>query len=297
MDRPLFSLELTHPLRLVCLAALPILSYYFYRSLVDFPRWQRGLSLAIRSLVVLLLVLSMAGLTLVRPTKEQFILFAVDQSASIGAESAAATEKFLSEAIAQAGSHKFAVLPFAKEPSTLRSTPAPTRSVSEGPPENAAPAQPDAASQGTNIEAALEAALASLPPGYVPSVVLVSDGNETAGDALKAALRGGVPISTLPLPTRTEPEVHISSVNLPAQVRQGEPFYVEVVIDANHDDEGLVEVFKGSLKLDTGEAKKQKIVKGENRFRFRQTVDTERLVEFSVRVEGFQDTLLDNNEA
>ena len=39
----------------------------------------------------------------------------------------------------------------------------------------------DRSSEGTNIEAAIETAAALLPPGYVPSIVLVSDGNETAG--------------------------------------------------------------------------------------------------------------------
>ena len=37
-----FAIELTHPLRLICLAVIPVLLYYFWRSLVDFPRWQRA---------------------------------------------------------------------------------------------------------------------------------------------------------------------------------------------------------------------------------------------------------------
>ena len=36
-------------------------------------------------------------------------------------------------------------------------------------------------------------------------------------------------VSTVPLPTRTDPEVQVSAVNVPAQVQQGEPFNVEVV--------------------------------------------------------------------
>ena len=57
MNGSWLTLELTHPWRLVCLAAVPVLVYYFYRSLVDFPRWQRGVSLAIRSVIVVLLVI------------------------------------------------------------------------------------------------------------------------------------------------------------------------------------------------------------------------------------------------
>src|SRR5262249_2748024 len=113
MDTSRLALELTHPVRLVCLAGVPVLLYYFYRSLVDFPRWQRRLSLAVRTVIVTLLVLALAGLTLLRPTSEQFVVFAVDRSISIGEESTQAADRFLDEALTKAGSHKFAILPFA----------------------------------------------------------------------------------------------------------------------------------------------------------------------------------------
>ena len=103
-----------------------------------------------------------------------------------------------------------------------------------------------------------------------------------------------MPVSTVPLPVRTEPEVQVSAVNVPAQVREGEPFYVEVVIDSNHDDEGDVEVYRGPHKV---VAEKVKVKTGENRFRFRQQVSSERMAEFTARINGFKDKLLDNNTA
>src|SRR5438270_924858 len=123
------------------------------------------------------------------------------------------------------------------------------------------------APQGTNIAAALEVATASIPPSYVPDIVLLSDGNQTVGDAVRAALRGGVPVHTVPLTTRGDPEVQLAAVYVPAQVREGEPFYVEVVVNSNHDDEGEVEVYRGAHKVvsETG-----KVKTGETRFRFRQ---------------------------
>src|SRR5437762_1514581 len=265
MNPTSLALELTHPVRLVCLAAVPVLLYYFYRSLVDFPRWQRSVSLAVRTVIVVLLVLALAGLTLLRPTTEQFVVLAVDRSTSVGEESTHAAAAFLDEALAKAEGNKFAILPFAKEPGQLTLTRSVSegsgtqaRSVSEGHTQarsasegNASSTieQPNAAHQGTNIEAALEAAIASLPPGYVPGIVLLSDGNETLGDGLKASLKAGLPISTVPLATRNEPEVQVAGVTLPAQVRQGEPFYVEVAINSNHDDEGIVTVYRGAHEV------------------------------------------------
>src|SRR5258706_2602627 len=103
-----WSLELTHPLRLLGLLGAVVLFYYFYWSLTDFPRWQKRTSLAIRSVILLLLVLALAGLTLSRPTSEQFVVFAVDQSLSVGKESQEETRKFLDEAAAKAGRTKVA---------------------------------------------------------------------------------------------------------------------------------------------------------------------------------------------
>ena len=79
-------LELTYPLFLLGLLVLPILGWYYLRGLTDFAKWQRLLSLAVRAAVVTLLVLALSGLTLLSPTREQFVVFAIDESQSVGEE-------------------------------------------------------------------------------------------------------------------------------------------------------------------------------------------------------------------
>lgn len=273
-----FQLELTHPIMLLGLLALPFLAYYFYRSLVDFALWQRILSLVSRSLVVILIVLALAGLTLMQPTHEQYVVFVRDRSESIGPDAQKLADQFLDYALASTGGNRAAFLDFAGQPGLVHA--------------ERGKDSPQLDVRGTNIAASLEAAAGSIPPGYVPHIVLLSDGNQTLGDAVKAALRAGVPISTVPLPARTEPEVQVAAVNVPAQVREGEPFYVEVIVDSNHDDEGTIEVFRGAHKV---VSEQKKLKKGENRFRFRQSITQERLAQYTVKIRGFQDALLDNN--
>ena len=65
--------------------------------------------------------------------------------------------------------------------------------------------------------------------------MLFTDGNQTAGDALAAARAAGVPISTVPLPG-PEPEVYVAAVDVPAHVRQAEPFEIGVTVRSTHDD-------------------------------------------------------------
>jgi Ca-activated chloride channel homolog len=275
------NIELTHPVLLAGLLAIGALVFYFYRSLVDLPRAQRVVSLASRIVIVGLLVLALAGLTLYQPTREQFVIFALDRSLSVGEESRRATEKFLDQALASQGNNRVAYLDFAAQPGVVH-----TERTEKS---------PELDDKGTDLAAAIEAAAGAIPPSYVPHIVLLSDGNQTSGDALKAALRAGIPVSVVPLKTREDPEVQVSAVEVPAQVREGEPFNVEVVIDTNHDDEGTVEIYRGPHKV---LSERHRLKTGENRFRFRQSLTQDRLAIYTAKIRGLQrDTLLDNNTA
>ena len=313
------QLELTRPWWLLGLAVLPGLVYYFYRSLVDLARWQRVLSLLLRGALVFLMILALGGLSLIRPTRELFVVFAVDRSESIGEPGNKAADDYVAKAAAHAGPNRFAVLPFAATPGRLRdgaevikerekAAAEPAASKSPGDSKPAAPAialpggpppePPDARGldrKGTDVAAALEVAAAAIPPFYVPRIVLISDGNPTLGDALKtaASMRGKVEVLATPLPGRTDPEVQLSSVSAPAQVLQGEPFQVEVLVNSNHADEaGRIEVYRGDIKV-ADQAVKLKA--GENRIVLKQTIDAGGLTPVTARLKGYRDTLLDNN--
>ncbi len=320
----IYPFEFTRPWILIAwLPILVVLVYYFVRSLSDFPKRQRIISLIVRSFLTLLLVLSLSGFTWLHRIDEQFVVFVADQSQSIGEEAALQATEFLKEAGEKKGKHRIAYLPFAavvgsvqeepivygKSPSILRGVRGDGKDLSDGKDvKRESLSQVGAESEsltvklpgmvhpsrdGTLLSSAIDAAAGFIPPGYVPQIVLLSDGNETAGDALSAAARSRVPISTVPLPTRSEPEVQVAEVHVPAEVREGEPFFVEVSIQSNHDDEGLIEVFRGDHKVIS---ETRPIKTGSNMFRFQQSIERDRLAAFSVRISGLkQDTLLDNN--
>src|SRR5688572_14006584 len=198
------NVELTQPWFLLGLFALPVLGWYFLRGLTDFARWQRALSLAARTGVVVLLVLALCGISWLKPAKDKYVVFAVDESLSVGDEARREVEKYLDEATAARGRHQVAFVKFGAEPGVVTTNRHAPQTIK---------------AEGTNIAAALEVATASIPPSYVPNIVVLSDGNQTVGDAVRAALRGGVPVSTVPLSTRGDPEVQLAAVYVPAQVR------------------------------------------------------------------------------
>lgn len=301
MTASFLSLEFTRPWLLLLLIPALLMVYLFFRvSLTDFSKSQRWISLIARSIMLASVVLAIAGLHWLRTTKEPFFVVLSDESQSISDEGSAATKSFVGALQSQPGTHRIAVLPFAATPGSIMD--AQTWLLSK--PNNAQEPnltsnslQPDPAESSyrrdTDIAAALQSASGYMPPGYVPHIVMLTDGNETLGDALSVAGQSPIPISTVPVPSPTAPEVQVAEVNVPAEVREGEPFMVEVVIQSNHDDEGLVEVYRGDHKV---LSERKKIQAGENRFRFQQSVDRERLAVFQARVsELTNDTLLENN--
>ncbi len=324
----MIPLEMTQPTWLWVLVPIALLiGGYFVRSLSDFPLRQRQVSLAIRLVLLTCIVLSLCGLAWISKTNEQCVVLLIDESQSVGDEGKSQVETFLKELQPHRDRHQAFVLPFASEPQLpveLSEWLAKAKSLSQkgsdpleasrfsnpisrlagegqtpfgigskGLDEPSDSKQIQAYRDGTDLAAAIEAAAGYMPSGYVPRIVLLTDGNATRGDAVATAARSRISVDTIALPTTSTPEVQVAAVHVPAEVREGEPFYVEVIVQSNHADEGLIEVFRNDHKVIS---ERKAIESGANVFRFQQSIERDRLAAYTVRVSGLQqDTLLDNN--
>ena len=88
--------------------------------------------------------------------------------------------------------------------------------------------------EGTDIAAALELALASLPEDGGKGIILLSDGLPTQGElapVLARAAQEGVKISVLPLRPRGE-EVWLEGLSLPTEVPRGAEFELSLTLGA-----------------------------------------------------------------
>ena len=234
------SFELTHPLSLLGLLLIALLIGAHRYSLVDFSQRQRLITLTVRTIIVILIVLALAGLTLFLPTQQTMIVLLADHSRSIDAAAAEYRDMFVERSRQAIPAHRFGgVVHFGTADST-------------------------------DIAAALNPALAKIPPNYVPHLVVISDGNETRGNVLTAAIQSGAIVSTVPLPSSSEPEVQVADLRMPHHVRQGEPFYLEVVVQSNVETEATIAIYKNPFRL-LEETRRLQV--GENVFRFRQTMD------------------------
>lgn len=297
----MFPFEFVRPSALIMIIPIMILLRAGYgRRLSPFTEFQKRLSLAVRLLMCLLLLFAFADLTWLHRTSQQYVVFALDRSLSIDGGAQKKAVEFIDQAERRKELNRSLVMPFATEPGNVQKTGSLAAFSSGSAPSeeslnNGVDVIPPALLplEGTNLETAIDAAAALMPAGFVPHIVLLTDGNETSGDVLAAVARSRIPVSVVPLPTRTEPEVLITELRVPTEVREGEPFFVDVTLLANHDDEVTLELHRGTQKL---LSERRSIRQGENQYRFQQTIHEGRMVSIRVSISELStDTVTDNN--
>ena len=246
----LAALEFEHPLRLIWLAIAPVIVYFAIRSRTSAPAWRRAASLVCRLLILTLAILAFAGLAWRGPSEQRFVVFATDVSRSVAGGGRQAAEQFIAAALQQQGGHEAAFIPFAGKPGAVAAEPQFTGETLDV--------------NSSDPAAALQLAAATIPADFVPQVVLLTDGNETGGDLARAALGVGVPVAVVPLPAFADPEVCVTDLMAPAEVPPGADVPWEVVIQANVETTGTLELLRdGELAARSDVALRP----GENRVR------------------------------
>ncbi len=217
---------------------IPLLGWVVWtgRKMMGVSRARRRLILALRCLLVTVIVFALAGFQWQMPLRGVCTVFVVDRSASLSDEAINLSADYLRKALASAPEHALSAIVVFGNEAFVDALPAPRKTL---PPLYSRP-NPD----GTDIAGALRLAKALVPDGYAPRIVLLSDGNETTGDARTVAQVAGVegiPIDTVILPIgKRSAEVLIEQVQVPAQVKIGEPYEVRITVRSTGHAEGEI---------------------------------------------------------
>lgn len=194
--------------------------------------------------IVLLLVVSVAGLEVSVAAPDLTVVLAADRSDSIGPDGARLLRGFLDEVRTHAGATQRVGLVTFGADAILEEAPTaqPRLALASRP-------RPD----GTNLAAAIERALAVLPEGRGGRIVLLTDGQATAGNlsaAVAAAQGRGVELAVVPIAAPFRAEVMVDEVTMPAAVAIGERLPVTVRLRATEATEADVQVrANGALLL------------------------------------------------
>jgi Mg-chelatase subunit ChlD len=211
-----------HPEYLVILALLwvAVRLGYLLRP-ISGTLWRRA-----SYVVTALLVLAASRLQISTGEVPLAVMFVLDRSDSMAANSGRALEQ-VNGLASEIGRNDRAGLVVFGASAVLERGLASTLSIPE--------TSSTIAASGTNIEAALRLAKSTLSAEGAGRIVLISDGHETAGSALAEAVRGGsgrIPIDVV-LPSDREDGVRslrVLNVAAPATVRRGEPLSVDVAL-------------------------------------------------------------------
>lgn len=223
------------------LLLIPALGWAIWMSLQmrGMPISRRRTALALRIVLLTLLILALAGLQFVRPNKGVATVFVLDRSASISTTQETSAERFIAKALDALGRNDSAgLVVFGKDPlidTQTGSLRVPGRIYSAPDP------------SATDIAAAIRLATATMPEGSAKRIVLLTDGNETNGDAeeaAQAAAADAVQIDVAPIgPTGAKRgEVLVERVDIPSEVTRGQPFEIHVVAQSTGQASGIMHI-------------------------------------------------------
>jgi uncharacterized membrane protein/uncharacterized protein YegL len=240
----------------------------------EWRRQVRRMPLILKTAMIVAVILALAEPVLETRDRKVALAALVDTSASITPDDLNRESDILSQIQSERGSNRLDVIPFAKAPRAL--TPAESGLRLEH--------TAGAAGRGTNIESPLREALASLPAGMIHRVVLISDGNENDGAATRAAWQAqqiGVPIDTIALTGRTQPQLQTEAVGIPGAVFTGEHFPVDLTIYSPKATTATVELAAEGKTIGSHEVA---LAAGENRVRIRASLNAAGAIDLSGKV-------------
>ncbi|MBN2022989.1 MAG: VWA domain-containing protein [Pirellulales bacterium] len=223
-----YSITFDSPGYLALLALAPALWWWSHRRLAALGPARRIAALAVRSLVLVLLILALAEIQWVRKSDRLTVIYLLDQSASIPEAQRREMIDYVNKSILEhrREQDRVGVIVFGRDaaieiPPFDDDVQVPSLIESLLDPEH------------TNLAGAMKLAQASFPEDAARRIVVVSDGNENLGNAVEQAqaLAGaGIAIDVVPIRAEGRSEVIVERVSLPNDVRRGQPFDVRVVV-------------------------------------------------------------------
>jgi len=226
------ELGFQYPWFLLLLLIIPLVWWLGLKSLAGLGPWRRAIALALRTAVMLLIILAIAGVQWIWSSEKLTVIYLLDQSDSIPV---AKRQLMFEYAIQSVKAHRHAerqdragLIVFGRE------------AAIEIPPFDEALPNINRAesffgkSDATNLESALKLAQASFLEDSAKRIVILTDGNQTLGSAEASAQRlseTGIGIDVVPVRLDSKTEVLVEKIDVPGFVRQGQTVDARVVIN------------------------------------------------------------------
>lgn len=246
--------------------------------------------LGLRVVLLAAIVFALAGIQLRLRSDLLTVVFVLDVSDSLPAEQKAQGEAFIRQAAAAMKSGDQAAVVLFGQEALVERLPGEEREL---PIFGSIPV-----TLRTNIESALQLALALFPDEGAKRLVLISDGQENIGQALKqseyaAAL--DIELSYVPIGGEEgQVEVLVEAVQAPAGIREGQQFDLRVLVHSTAETSATLRVFGDTTLLQTETVR---LSTGLNHFLVPVETSQAGFRRFRAQITPDEDTRLQNNEA
>jgi Mg-chelatase subunit ChlD len=258
--------EILAPVFFGGLLLVPLVWALQWRTLSDLPRGQRWVNIGLRAGVIVALVLALVQVVTTSFESRVATIFLVDTSASMPDSTLEAARVRINEAIRAKGERDTVrVVAFAQRPYELMLGEDGTLAALPRPVSEAERLETDAAG-------ALRLAYGLFPQDHLKRVVWITDGNATRGDLVAEAYRAsayGIKIYNWELPIEVAKEVLIRGVDVPDEIKIGEPFMLTARVFSTYEVEATLSLVQNDFRDGT---QRVKLVPGVNEVSFKTQV-------------------------
>ena len=286
---PSGGVNLRTPL-LICVLVLLAIEWYFTMQQGVLPRkdiHRRRIIQVLQGSVVALLILAIWNPSITMGSKDTTTIFLVDVSDSVSGQKQE-IEQFVKDALKEMpADNKAGVVAFGADSRV-------EQFVSEKNLFMGLETIP--VTTATNLEQAVQGALALFPEEEGKRLVLITDGNENEGSlkAVSQSVRNGnVQVQVKKLDSLIGEEVFVENLQVPDKINIGDTFKVEVTIQSNVKTAATLSLYAGNALKSQREVE---LETGSNRFVFKDIQEADGLKTYRVIVEPEKDSKSVNNE-
>ncbi len=287
------EVELLAPTRLHLIALVPFFFLVRVSSLTDLSMTQQVLQSTLRSLVIAAVAIAMARPSWITHDDKVATVVLVDVSDSVSDKQLAAARTYVDELDKSKGDGSLQVITFAEKPRVVH--------ADDGKLDTAKIARHTGADAGTDVQAAMQLAYGLYPEGHSSRMVILTDGNQTAGDLAIEAYRAKdmkVRISWKTFAEDRVDEVRVVGLSVPDEIKTGQPFEVTAEVWSTHEDKSTLALAQDEFPNPLEPSKTVTLHEGVNRIKFKSEAAHAGAVTYRVRLAHVErDTEKANNAA
>jgi Ca-activated chloride channel family protein len=294
---PTRPIDLLRPSALYLVAIVPVFYLLRVLSLTDLSLAQQLTQATLRSLVIAGIAIALARPSWITEQSKVATIALIDVSDSTSDKQLAAARSYVDSLAAAAGEGNLQLITFAEQPIAVR----PSGDARDGAPLSAGIGRHPGGGAGTDIQAAMQLAYGMFPDGYLPRLVIISDGNQTQGDVAVEAYRAkelGVHVSWRTFDQDKTSEIRVVGVTVPDDLKVGQPYDVTAEVWSTETQKATLNLQQDEFPNGLEPVKEVELREGKNLIKFKSDAKHAGATTYRLSLTRFErDTERQNNQA